>query len=72
VRENCKWRSTGGLGFAAASAVAKMSKLLTGAAIFVAAGTVPGQRMKKGTRTPPSKKVAFQPRYGLLMSGRPM
>jgi len=57
---------------AAASAVAKMSKWLTGAATFVPGAIVPGQRTKKGTRTPPSKKVAFQPRYGLLMSGRPM
>ena len=31
-----------------------------------------GQRMKKGVRMPPSKKVAFQPRKGAFRSGIPL
>ena len=55
-------RSLGAFWPAAAAAVAKMSKWLTGAVTVAPAGMVPGQRMKKGTWMPPSKKVAFQPR----------
>jgi hypothetical protein len=55
-------RSVGAFCPAAAAAVAKMSKWLTGAVTLDPAGMVPGQRMKNGTRMPPSKKVAFQPR----------
>ena len=53
---------TGSAAPAAPAAVAKMSTCATGESNRVPAGSCAGHLAKKGVRTPPSKKVIFQPR----------
>ena len=45
----------------------KRSKALKTALLLLPALIIPGQRIRHGTRIPPSKSVAFSPRNGLLL-----
>ena len=58
-------RSSGSLIFAAAQSVVNRSQDDSSVLVSLRPyGIFPGQRTKKGTRTPPYNKLPFWPRYG--------